>query len=99
MKATRGDWHALWSQASVSNCESECRGMPLPLTKEVEDCQAHAAHCARQAKGAACPNVREDFLRLEQNWLQLARSYEVAQQIVTAGTNGSAHRSGPNNAV
>jgi hypothetical protein len=63
--------------------------MPLPLTKEIEDCQAHAAHCARQAKNAACPNIREDFLRLEQNWLQLARSYEVAQQIVTTGINGS----------
>ena len=99
MKATRGDWHALRSQASISNCESECRGMPLPLTKEIEDCQAHAAHCARQAKGATCPNIREDFLRLEQNWLRLARNYEVAQQIVTAGTNGSAHRSGPTNAV
>jgi hypothetical protein len=69
--------------------------MPLALTKEIEDCQAHAAHCARQAKGATCPNIREDFLRLEQNWLQLARSYETAQQIVTTGMNGSAHRSGP----
>jgi hypothetical protein len=47
--------------------------MPLPLTKEIEDCQAHAAHCARQAKNAGCPNIREDFLRLEQNWLQLAQ--------------------------
>lgn len=66
------------------------------LTKEIEDCLEHAAHCARQAKGAACPNIREDFLRLEQNWLQLARSYEVARQIVTAGTNG---RPGSTNAV
>jgi len=55
--------------------------MPLPLTKEIEECRAHAAHCARQAKSAACSDIREDFLRLEQNWLQLARSYEVAQQI------------------
>jgi hypothetical protein len=65
--------------------------MPLALIKEIEDCQAHAAHCARQANNAACPNIREDFLRLEQSWLQLARSYEVAQQILSAGTNGSAH--------
>jgi hypothetical protein len=63
------------------------------LTKEIEDCLEHAALCARQAKGTACPNIREDFLRLEQNWLQLARSYEVARQIVTAGTNGNAQLS------
>jgi hypothetical protein len=67
--------------------------MPLPLIKEIEDCQTHAAHCAEQAKNATCPNIREDFLRLERNWLQLARSYETAQQIVTAGMNGSAQPS------
>lgn len=60
--------------------------IPLPLTKEIEECRAHAAHCARQAKSAACPDIREDFLRLEQNWLQLARGYEVAQQIGSPGT-------------
>jgi len=76
--------------------------MPLPLSKEIEECRAHAAHCARQAKSTACPDIREDFHRLEQNWLQLARSYEVAQQIVSPGTksdkrnngNGSPQRSG-----
>src|SRR5262249_27488705 len=66
--------------------------MSLPLTKEIEDCLAHAAHCARQAKNAACLDVREDFLRLEQNWLQLARSYEVAQQLATTRINGSSPR-------
>jgi hypothetical protein len=69
--------------------------MPLPLTKEIEDCLAHAAHCARQATNAACPSIREDFLRLEQNWLQLARSYQNAQQIVSAEINGSALHSRP----
>jgi hypothetical protein len=64
--------------------------MPLPLIKEIEDCQAHAAHCARQANNATCPNIRADFLRLEQSWLQLAHSYEVAQQILGAGPNGAA---------
>ena len=67
-------------------------------TKEIEECRAHAAHCARQANDAACPEIREDFLRLEQNWLQLARSYERAQDLArgTADGNGneSAHRSG-----
>jgi hypothetical protein len=69
--------------------------MPLPLSKEIEDCQAHAAHCARQAKDAACPNIREDFLRLEQNWLQLARSYEIAQQFVTSEIKRNALHSRP----
>jgi len=62
--------------------------MPLPLIKEIEDCEAHAAHCARQANNATCPNIREHFLRLEQSWLQLAHNYEVAQQILSAEANG-----------
>jgi hypothetical protein len=59
--------------------------MPLHHTKEIEECRAHAAYCARQAERAGCPNIREDFLRLEQNWLQLACSYEIAQEIVSNG--------------
>jgi hypothetical protein len=42
--------------------------------------------CARQAKSTARPDIREDFRRLEQNWRQLARSYELAQQITSPGT-------------
>ena len=68
--------------------------MPLSLTREIEDCRAHAAHCAGQAKAAASANIRDDFLRLEQNWLQLARSYEIAQRIVSA-ENESGQRSRP----
>jgi hypothetical protein len=66
--------------------------MPLLLTKEIEECQVHAAHCALRAENAVCPDIREDFLRLEQSWLQLARSYQIAQQIVTTGANGSPQR-------
>ena len=67
--------------------------MPLPISKEIEECRAHAAHCARQAKSTACPDIREDFRRLEQNWLQLARSYEVAQH-VSPGTKSDNRNDG-----
>lgn len=69
--------------------------MPLSLTKEIEDCRAHAAHCASQARNAAYQDIREDFLRLEQNWLQLARSYEIAQRIMGAAVNESGRRARP----
>jgi len=69
--------------------------MPLSLTKEIEDCRAHAARCANQARTAAGQDIREDFLRLEQNWLQLARSYEIAQRIIGAGANESGRRARP----
>ena len=52
------------------------------ISNQVEDCRAHAVHCANQATNAASPEIREDFLRLEQNWLQLARSYERARDLM-----------------
>jgi hypothetical protein len=56
----------------------------LGITKQIEECRAHAVHCAEQATNAGCPKIREDFLRLEQSWLQLARSYERARDLVGA---------------
>ena len=77
-------WHARGRELGIK-LDRDAK-IPLLLTKEIRTLrQAHAANCAREAKNAACPNIREDFLRLEQNWLQLARSYEIAQQIVITG--------------
>ena len=34
--------------------------------------------------------AREDFLKLEQSWLQLARSYEFTQQLMLDDTEDAA---------
>ncbi len=52
------------------------------LDKAIDECREHAAHCARKAETALEQGVRDDFLRLAQSWLQLARSYEFAQTVV-----------------
>lgn len=52
------------------------------LTKAIDECREHAAYCARKAKSVFEQDAREDFLRLEQSWLQLARSYEFAQAVM-----------------
>jgi hypothetical protein len=72
------------------------------ISNQIEDCRAHAVHCAKQAMNAASLEIREDFLRLEQSWLQLARSYERARDLMVAKTtirppshsNGGFKRSG-----
>ena len=58
----------------------------LGITKQIEECRGHAVHCAEQASSAGCPKIRDDFLRLELSWLQLARSYERARDLVAART-------------
>jgi hypothetical protein len=58
----------------------------LGITQQIEECRAHAVHCAEQATNAGCPKIRDDFLRLERSWLQLAHSYERARDIVGVRT-------------
>ena len=52
------------------------------LDKEIQECREHAAVCARRAASFVSPEAREDFLKLEQSWLQLARSYEATQHLM-----------------
>lgn len=56
---------------------------PPALIKEIEECLRHAAHCADEARLARQAEAREDFLRLEKSWRQLARSYEFAHELLT----------------
>jgi hypothetical protein len=55
--------------------------MPGELTDEVQLFYEHAEWCSRQAKGVVNREVREDFIRLAQKWLRLARSYEIARSV------------------
>jgi hypothetical protein len=43
---------------------------------DVRACYEHAEWCADQAKTTVNEQTREDFLRLAQRWLKLARSVE-----------------------
>lgn len=57
--------------------------MMADLAKVIDECREHAASCARKAESVFARDARDDFLRLEQSWLQLARSYEFAQAVMT----------------
>ena len=52
------------------------------LSEQIRECLQHAEDCARKA--AALPDsstFRQDFLNLEQRWLELARSIEFGEQL------------------
>ena len=49
------------------------------MTDELQLFYRHAEWCSGQAKGAMNREVREDFARLAEKWLRLARSYEIAR--------------------
>jgi uncharacterized protein Yka (UPF0111/DUF47 family) len=51
------------------------------LSEEIRECLRHAEDCARKAAAQIDPNLKKDFLDLEQRWLVLARSYEFTERL------------------
>jgi hypothetical protein len=51
------------------------------LSAEIRCCYEHAEQCARRAKEVTDNKLRADYLRLEQGWVKLARSYELGQRL------------------
>ena len=51
------------------------------LDDRVLDCLLHAEHCRRRAEQIADLIAKDDFLALEQRWLDLARSYEFSERL------------------
>jgi hypothetical protein len=52
------------------------------LSKNIRRCYAHAEACAQMAKSVAIKEARKDFLHLEKGWLELARNYEYAAELI-----------------
>jgi len=57
------------------------RAMLRKLSREVSDCYAQAHACAEKARSSPSADLREGYLRIEQSWLALARSYEFGERI------------------
>jgi hypothetical protein len=56
--------------------------MLLKLSDQVRECYARAEECARKAEDAFTETMRQDMLRLQTSWLNLARSYEFAERLL-----------------
>jgi len=65
-----------------SRARADSRVMLNNLSEQIRECLEHAEECARKA--AELPNdsrFRQDFLRLEKRWLDLARSIEFGESL------------------
>ena len=51
------------------------------LSEILRQCYERAEECARQAQAVQNKKLRTDYLRLEERWLKLARSYELGQRL------------------
>ena len=50
--------------------------MFVTTNKDARECHFHAEHCKDKAGLQSDPQLRQDFLEMQQRWLSLARSYE-----------------------
>ena len=51
------------------------------LSGQIRDCYRHAQDCARKAVAQTDPNLKLDFLNLEESWLFLARSLKFNERL------------------
>ena len=51
------------------------------LSEQIRDCYRHAQDCARKAAKQTDPNLKQDFLELEESWLFLARSFKFNERL------------------
>ena len=52
------------------------------LHERIHLCRQLASECARKAETAASKECRDDYLRIEKSWINLAHSYEFAAQLI-----------------
>jgi hypothetical protein len=50
------------------------------LSEQIRECHERAKHCAHKAAQQHNPQLRQDYLRLEELWRNLARSYEFTER-------------------
>lgn len=65
------------------------------LPKQAEEaarCYARAEECARKAERASSEEMREDYLRLQKNWQDLACRYELAERLTNASEENKRRR-------
>jgi hypothetical protein len=51
------------------------------LDQQVRECLRRAEESAERAKRAPNPDIRRDFLEMEDRWLKLARNYQFLERL------------------
>lgn len=54
--------------------------MPKHLSERIRECRERATHCGRKASQQPNPQLRQDYLTLEELWRNLARGYEFTER-------------------
>ena len=72
-------------QADGSHEQSQTLLKLQTLRRRIQLCRQLALECACKAETAENEGHRDDYLRIEKSWINLAHSYEFAAQLLTRG--------------
>jgi hypothetical protein len=64
----------------------------LRLSEQVRECLRHADDCAERAKREPNPDIKREFLEIENRWLKQACSYELLEQLALFTTHNNQNR-------
>jgi hypothetical protein len=64
----------------------------LRLSEQVCECLWHADDCAERAKREPNPDIKREFLEIENRWLKQACSYELLEQLALFTTHNNQNR-------
>jgi hypothetical protein len=54
------------------------------FSDQVRDCLARAQECGHKAEHAANNELRDDYIQLRRQWLNLAHSHQIAEGMLNA---------------
>jgi hypothetical protein len=52
-----------------------------PISEQVRECRQYAEHCAQNAQNQSDPELRQNYLEMQNRWLSLACSYEFSERL------------------
>jgi hypothetical protein len=54
------------------------------VSDQVRDCLARAKECGHKAEHAANNELRDDYIQLQRQWLNLAHSHQIVEGMLSA---------------
>jgi hypothetical protein len=77
-------WTAARPGVLISRALTQVLAMHRKLSDQVRSCLDRAQECGHKAEHAVNNELREDYIQLQRQWLNLARSHQITERMLSA---------------
>lgn len=92
LKPKLGDRNRRPKRVESAHEQSDMLRKLQTLQERIALCHRLASESARKAETAASQECRDDYVRIEKSWINLAHSYEFAAQLLNGRSGTAADR-------